>query len=65
MSWKRSSRHSDARDHAANEKQGLVQHWHCLLKVEDVDAVAFAKDEGRHQRVPAARGVSEVDASFQ
>src|SRR5690606_27462375 len=36
-----------------------------LAQVDDVDAVALREDELAHLRVPAARLVSEMDASFQ
>ena len=37
----------------------------CLLKVNDVDAVAFREDEALHLRVPATGLMAKVNARFQ
>jgi hypothetical protein len=58
--------HASARgDRIADRLQSLVQHRHRLLKVDDVDAVARAKDVGLHLWVPAPRMMAEMDAGFQ
>ena len=51
--------------HPAHRRQRLVQQGNGLFQVDDVHAVAHAEDVGRHLRIPAPGGVSEVDASFQ
>ena len=38
---------------------------HSLLQINDVNAVAFRKDERTHFRMPTAGTVSKMDTSFQ
>ena len=49
----------------AQRRQRLIKHRHRLLQIEDMDAVAHAKDIGTHFRVPAPRLMSEMNARFQ
>src|SRR6266540_3867486 len=49
----------------AHEAHRFVQTSYRLLQVDDVDAVAFGKDERTHARIPAAGLVSEVDTRFE
>ena len=51
-------------DGVADEGIGLFHPSQCLLKVDDIDAVAFAKEELLHLRVPPIRLVSEMDTCF-
>lgn len=48
----------------ADEGIGLLHPSQCLLKVDDVDAVTFAKEELLHLWVPPIRLVSEMDTRF-
>ena len=52
-------------DGVADEGIGLFHPCECLLQIDDVDAVAFAKEELLHLRVPPVRLVAEMDTSFQ
>src|SRR3546814_15768057 len=52
-----------AGDDVAHGQQGLVQQRQGLLEVDDVHAVAGPENERGHARVPAAGGMSKVDAS--
>ncbi len=49
----------------AYEAHGLVEPAHGLLEIDDVNTVAFGENEWTHARVPAARLVAEMDASFK
>jgi hypothetical protein len=49
----------------ASEGIGLLHALDRLLKVDNVDAVAFPEQEPLHLGVPTIRLVSEVDAGFQ
>jgi hypothetical protein len=49
----------------ANEVHGFVEAAHGLLQVDDVDSVAFSKNERPHAGIPAACLMAEVDAGFQ
>ncbi len=52
-------------DHVAHGLQGRVEHRHRLLQIENVNAVALTENVGAHARIPAARAMSEVNASFE
>src|SRR5580698_4188769 len=52
-------------DNTLNERGGLCIKGLRLLEVDDVNSVAFAKDERGHLRVPEAGLVSEMDTRFQ
>ena len=52
-------------DGVPDEGIGLFHPRERLLQVDDVDAVAFTKEELLHLRIPAVRLVSKVHASFQ
>ena len=54
-----------AGDDLAHEAERLVQQRHRLLEVDDMDAIALPEEIGGHARVPASRGVSEVNASLK
>src|SRR3546814_14789734 len=58
-------RSAAAGDDVAHGQQGLVQQRQGLLEVDDVHAVAGPENERGHARVPAAGGMSKVDASFE
>ncbi len=49
----------------AHKIDRLIEARDGLLEVDDVDAVAFRKDEPLHLWVPAAGLVAEVNAGFQ
>ncbi len=51
-------------DGVADEGIGLFHPSQCLLKVDDVDAVAFSKEVLLHLRVPPIRLVAEMDTRF-
>ena len=51
-------------DGVADEGIGLFHPSQCLLKIDDVDAVAFAEEELLHLRVPPIRLVPEMDTRF-
>ena len=48
----------------ADEVEGAREQRHGLRQVEDVDAVAIAKDVRLHARVPAVGLVAEMRAGF-
>ena len=48
-----------------NKEISLFNLLHCLLQVDDVDAVALCEDELLHLRVPSARLMTKVYASFE
>ena len=52
-----------AEDHVAHELLRDLQLAERLLQVDDVDPVPLREDEAAHLGIPAARLVSEVDAS--
>src|SRR5919205_1601942 len=52
-------------DGGLDELVGAVDVGQRLLKVNDVDAVAFGEDEALHLRVPTAGLVSKVDAAVK
>ena len=52
-------------DNPSDEFAGFLVQGERALQVDDMDAVAFAEDEGRHLRVPEARLVAEMHAGFQ
>jgi hypothetical protein len=51
-------------DGIADEGIGLLHPSQCLLKVDDVDAVAFSEEELLHLWVPSIRLVPEMDTRF-
>ena len=51
-------------DGVADEGIGLLHPSQCLLKIDDIDAVAFSKEELLHLRVPPIRLVPEMDTRF-
>ena len=53
------------RGHLAHEAGGVLEHLQGLLKVDDVDSVAFAEDVFFHLRIPALGLVPEVNACFE
>ena len=56
---------SPAGGHVADRFQRPMQQRHRLLKVDDVNVIPLAEDERTHLRVPAAGGMSEMNACFQ
>lgn len=54
-----------ARRDIPNSRERAVKHGHRLTQIDNVNAVANTEQIGLHSRVPAASGVSEVNASLQ
>jgi hypothetical protein len=54
-----------AGDGLADEVERAREQRHGLRQIEDVDAVAFAKDVGLHLRVPAVGLVAEMAACIE
>ena len=48
-----------------HSQQRLVQQWHGLREVDDVNAIARAVDVQLHLGIPAVLLVAEMDACFQ
>ena len=58
--------HASALGHGVGDRlQRLMEQWHRLGEVDDMDRVARAVDVGRHFRVPAMRLVAEMRARLE